>query len=50
MLRTASKRTPVVFVGGVVKQEKLALILQKYGIEVEWVDTSRHGTQEIAGV
>ncbi len=50
LLRTASKRTPVVFVGGVVKQEKIALILQKYGIDIEWVDTSRHGTQAIAGV
>ncbi|HEY4122855.1 MAG TPA: hypothetical protein VGM56_33555 [Byssovorax sp.] len=50
MLRSAAKRSPVVFVGGVVKQEKVALIIQKHGVEVEWIDTSRHGTQAISGL
>lgn len=50
LLRSAARRGPVVFVGGVVKQEKVALIQSKYGIEVEWVDTSRDGTRTISAV
>jgi hypothetical protein len=49
-LRTATRTGPVVFVGGVVKQEKVLLIQNKFGIEIEWIDTSRQGTQAIAGV
>jgi hypothetical protein len=50
LLRGATGHGPVVLVGGVVKQEKVSLIASKFGIEVEWVDTTRHGTQVIGAL
>jgi hypothetical protein len=48
MLRASIDRGPIVLIGGIVKTEKLDLIRQRFGLSVEWVDTSRMGTGTVA--
>jgi hypothetical protein len=48
LLRASSERGPVVLIGGIVKGEKIDLIRQRFGLDVEWVDTSRMGTGTVA--
>jgi hypothetical protein len=49
-LMAACERGPVVMVGGIVKQDKVQAIRDRFGVDVEWVDTSRSGNNTIGSV
>lgn len=49
-LLAACERGPVVMVGGIVKQDKVQAIRERFGVDVEWVDTSRSGNNTVGSV
>jgi hypothetical protein len=50
LLTAACERGPVVMIGGIVKQDKIQAIRERFGIDVEWIDTSRSGNNTIGSV
>lgn len=49
-LLAACDRGPVVMVGGIVKPDKVQAIRERFGVDIEWVDTSRSGNNTIGSV
>lgn len=50
LLTAACERGPVVMVGGIVKQDKVQAIKERFGIDIEWIDTSRSGNNSVGSV